>query len=80
MEHYLAHISDCEIVRSFKGREGVVAVVDCDGDVVFSVSNQWTDEQILIAFNIANKSYSEGFKAGENNKAYEIKKVLGIEK
>ena len=40
--------------------------------------SSWTDEQIRVAVGFANLAYSNGFIAGEKNKANSICKLLNL--
>lgn len=39
---------------------------------------EWSDEDIRIAVQFANKAYSKGYEEGAMDKACDIRKVLGL--
>lgn len=73
------HSEDCSVIRDHEEFNTNLAVLmDCDGDIVFSVPKEYSDEQIFYILNLVNTFYSKGIKYGEENKAYQIRKILGI--
>lgn len=83
MEQKWRYKNDCAIVRpdNFHAHTAdMAALVDCDGDCVFTVPNSWTDEQIFKCLEIANRAYAAGYASGERSKAYEIAKALYLDK
>ena len=70
--------SDCSIERGPDGCEKFVSVVDCDGGIIFIAPAAMDDENIWFAFDILNKGYDLGFTHGEENKATQIKRALGL--
>ena len=53
----------------------------CANDEEYSYFNfpeSFTDEQIRIALRFANLAYAKGFSHGKDDKAREIRRVLGV--
>lgn len=67
---------DCSIIRNDESYPGEALLIDEEGDVVFSVSDIWTDEQIFHALDFANDAYESGVYCGRTEKAREICKAL----
>ena len=82
-DHKWRYKEDCSIVRPdhmHAHTADLAALVDCDGDCVFTVPNSWTDTQIFKALEIANRAYAVGYSTGERAKAHEIAKALYLNK
>ena len=58
--------------------EGEKLLCDCDGDVLFAFPSGWTEEQIMKALDFANDAFEKGIQYGRSDKAYEVRKALGI--
>ena len=74
------HKEECYIVL-VKGDEGVqnrMVVFDRDGELVFSVPEAWTDEQIWRALDLQNEAYAVGIRVGRALKLREIRDALEI--
>lgn len=55
-----------------------LALFDCDGNFLWLTPVGWTEEMARSALDFANRAYETGFRMGEHNKAYEIRKALGV--
>lgn len=79
MEKFL-HRGDYDIFRNHPYYPGCAVVLDCDGELVVSVTKTWTDEQIETAIALANRWYGFGHRDGGNEKIHDLKKLLKIQK
>lgn len=70
--------ADCSIERNLPGYEKQAVLMSCDGDYLLVVPSTWTDDQILTALCFANYTHRIGFNKGMIQKAYEIRKALGV--
>lgn len=69
---------DCLIERNDVRWPASAVLFDCDGNRVHRFDEDWTDDQIWAALEFANSAYAHGLTVGAVNKAYEIRKVLGV--
>ncbi len=60
--------------------KGEKLLYSCDGDLLFAFPGpgEWTDEQIMIALDFANQAFERGVIFGRSEKAYEMRKALGM--
>ena len=75
---WLVHISAVGIERNLEEYPGLAVLMDCDGEIVFTVPEDWTDHQIYKALSIANNAFRYGKEVGVIEKVQEIKEVLGV--
>jgi hypothetical protein len=73
------HKEDCIIDREHAKATGIALLIDCDGDVVFQVSAEWSDNQIWRALELQNEAYAIGVQVGQAQKVREIQKALHID-
>lgn len=56
---------DCSIVRNKEYTDiGLLAVFNCDGDLVFTLPSDFSDDDVWMVLGIANSAYSIGHKHG----------------
>lgn len=67
------HIEDIHIERNEWAE-----VWDCDGDKVCSFPLDFTDKQIKHSIGLINKFYVKGLDVGQDQKARQIRDVLGL--
>lgn len=72
--HKFCHFEDCYIERTQANAE----LRDEEGTLLLNVPNTWSDKQILIALEFANRAYAMGVESGKTLKAGEIRACLGI--
>jgi len=77
MEKY-AYEEDCYIERDLESHPGQAVLMTCDGDILLSVPQEWTDHQIIVALRFANKAYDCGHAAGQNKKVEGFKRLFEI--
>lgn len=78
MESFL-HEQDSFVDRVDNGFGTEVAkLCDEEGACVFTFPVAWSDEQIRLALQFANKTYQLGVERGQGRKAAEIRACLGI--
>ncbi|CAJ0808478.1 MULTISPECIES: hypothetical protein [Ralstonia] len=70
------HFEDCYIDHD--GEKGPAHLRDEEGTVIFTVPAHWTDKQIELALDIANRFYDDGIQEGKRRKADEIRTCLNI--
>lgn len=74
------HPGDAFIERKKDGPAGdTCELYDCDGNKLFAFAPEWTDAQIMKALDFANVAFSAGVRYGRSDKAYEVRKALGME-
>jgi len=52
--------------------------VRANGNVIFTVTETFTDDQIQEVFNLANRFFNEGVKFGSDQKQAQMKQVMGV--
>jgi hypothetical protein len=73
------HPKDAKIVEDEReNTKGEKLLYSCDGDLLFAFPNDWTDEQVMKALDFANEAFGVGRRLGRLDKAYEIRKALGM--
>ena len=71
--------SDCYIERTNDGAfKNIAQLRDEEGRTIFTVPDEWTDAQIKLALEIANRFYAAGVSVGMQRKANEVRSCLGI--
>lgn len=61
--------------------KGDKMLYDCDGYLlfVFPLAEGWEDEQMILrALDFANEAFERGVRVGRSDKAFEIRKALGM--
>lgn len=76
--HRFAFREDCTIDRNHSNYPTSAVLFDCDGEVVFEVSKNWTDDQIWKALEFANHAFKRGYYVGSADRAKAIKKLLDV--
>jgi len=51
---------------------------DCDRDILFAFPSEWTTDQVMKALDFANEAFEKGIRYGRSDKAYEVRKALGM--
>ncbi|MDD5531277.1 MAG: hypothetical protein PHC52_00640 [Syntrophales bacterium] len=77
---YWIHADESRIDRSRVNEdgspEGTAVLTDLNGADLFIFPASWTDEQIREAVVVANVAFREGFEAGQQAKADEIRNAI----
>ena len=76
---YYEHPDDCEVQRNQTDYPDRAVLINCDGDVIFNVPENWTDEQIISALRFANTTHHKGYEIGRMEKAQEIRKAINCD-
>jgi hypothetical protein len=71
----LCHPEDSFIDRPLNNN---AQLCDEEGMLLASFPSRWSDEDILIALEFANRAYAQGVEAGQKAKAAEVRSVLNI--
>ena len=74
-QYYLANPQNCKIDRGFKDK---VIMINGDNQELFMLSGDFTDKQVWDVLNCMNYAFRRGFKCGQIDKIYEIKRTLDI--
>lgn len=77
----LCHPQDSLINRPLDENPGPNAkahLLNEEGMRLASFPNRWSDEDIIIALDFANRAYAQGVEAGQKAKAAEVRSVLNI--
>ena len=72
--HKFCHVEDCTVERE----NARVELRNEEGKLLLSVPDTWTDAQIKVALEFANRTYAKGIEFGKQLKAVEIKACLGL--
>lgn len=72
------HEEDCRIERTENIVGPVAELYDSEGDKVWTFPDSFTDEQIMAALAFANHSFKVGVSIGNDRKAEEIRRALGV--
>jgi len=72
--HKFCHVEGCTVERE----SGRAELRNEEGKLLLSVPHTWTDAQIKIALEFANRTYAKGIEFGKQLKALEIKACLGF--
>jgi len=75
------HPTDAKIIEDEREfTKGEKLLYNCDGDILFAFPGpgEWADEQIMMALDFANEAFAAGVRYGRTEKAYEVRKALGM--
>jgi hypothetical protein len=73
------HPQDAKIVDDVRDNtKGEKLLYNCDGDLLFAFPNDWTEEHVMKALDFANEAFERGNRYGRSDKAYELRKALGM--
>lgn len=78
MMHYICK-EDCEILRDDPGCPDQTIVIDNEGDILFKLEGEWTDDAVWRLIDIANNWYDRGHTTGMNHLRRVIKQLLNID-
>ncbi|MDD5305573.1 MAG: hypothetical protein PHS14_20940 [Elusimicrobia bacterium] len=73
------HPVDAWIDREVLDLPEIARLRNTEGDKLFDFPAAWTNDQIMIALDFANKAFERGLALGRADKAFEIRKALGMD-
>lgn len=67
----------CTIDRNNDYSKGSAVLLDEEGEVLWCFPWEWSDDQVWLALDFANRAYDSGFSSGKFLQQFEIRKALG---